>query len=308
LSLDSCTSTDTLPDWQRRFLLDHRLPGAYLQTARRFFDPLVERLAGDAGAGKGALLVAVNGSQGSGKSTLCAYLVAALSQARGLRAAALSLDDFYLTRDERRALAESVHPLLETRGVPGTHDTALLSSTLEQLRDGCSGELAVPAFDKARDDRCPQGAWPRYQLPLDVVILEGWCLGARSEDASALSLPLNPLERDEDPSGLWRGYSNECLRRDYEPLYGLFQRWIMLAAPSFEQVLAWRSEQEAKLAERVSGKGEGLMDAAALQRFVAHFERFTRRCLSDLPGRVDVLYQLDERRSVVGLRGLGESE
>lgn len=298
-------TSDRAADWQGDFLRAERLPPSYLDTARAFFDPLAAQLADRAARVSGALLVAVNGSQGSGKSTLCAYLVAALAQRHGLRGATLSLDDFYLTRAARQRLAAEVHPLLATRGVPGTHDTALLQATLRELRHGRSGARLVPAFDKARDDRAPESTWSRHALPLDVVLLEGWCVGARAEAPRALARPVNRLEREQDPQARWRRFSNDCLRRDYEPLWDAFDCWVMLRAPSFEQVLAWRTEQEEKLADRVGGRGEGLMDAAALRRFVEHFERQTRRCLDDLPDRVDILLQLDAQRRVVAGRGLG---
>ena len=62
-------------------------------------------------------IIGVSGSQGSGKSTFAGVLVEQL-QMRGFAAAAVSLDDFYLTHADRQALGATVHPLLCTRGVP----------------------------------------------------------------------------------------------------------------------------------------------------------------------------------------------
>ena len=292
--------------WQADFLRRERLPQSYLATAQQYFDPLVDRILAAVSARNTTLLVGINGSQGSGKTTLCAYLVAALAARQACRAVALSLDDFYLTRSERAELAAAVHPLLRTRGVPGTHDTSLLAATLEALRGqgAAPGDVAVPAFDKARDDRRPERDWPRVGLPVDVVLLEGWCLGARSVDAAALEQPLNALERSEDPEGHWRAFSNDCLREHYEPIYRCIDLWVMLAAPSFEQVLGWRQEQEEKLRAAVGGHGDGLMNPAQLERFVAHFERQTRACLAQLPASVDVLFKLDAARQIASCRGL----
>lgn len=289
--------------WQRRFLDRQRLPDSYLATAGDWFDPLAALLARRASRGR-SLNVALNGSQGSGKSTLCAYLCTALAERHGLSAVALSLDDFYLTRDERLALAARVHPLLATRGVPGTHDVALLRRTLRALATPAPAPVAVPRFDKSIDDRAPRECWPGIAAPVDVILLEGWCLGAHGEEPAALAAPLNALERDEDLQQRWRGYSDAQLREHYEPLYAEFDLWVMLAAPGFEQVLRWRTEQEDKLRDAVDGRGEGLMDAVALRRFVSHFERYTRQCLRDLPSKVDVLLQLDEDRHIIGARGL----
>jgi D-glycerate 3-kinase len=296
-------SAKDTPLWQRRFLEEQRLPDSYLDAAERYFDPLAALIARRARGGP-TFFLGLNGSQGSGKSTLSEYLCAALRQEYQLRAIALSLDDFYLTRAERQVLAEQVHPLLATRGVPGTHDIPLLEHTLDLLADESAGLVSVPRFDKSRDDRAEPQHWTQVAAPLDVVILEGWCLGARAEDPQALREPINDLEREEDPTGTWRRYSNEQLEKHYAPLYQRLDCWLMLAAPGFEQVLRWRSEQEEKLREAVDHRGQGLMSDAALRRFVAHFERYTRQCLRDLPEHVDVLFQLDSERRIISVRGL----
>ncbi|WP_439100655.1 hypothetical protein [Congregibacter sp.] len=290
--------------WQQEFLDTHRLQASYLHTAERYFEPLVRALSTRQRQHGDPLKVALNGSQGSGKSTLGDYLCACLAEDFGLSAVALSLDDFYLTYAERAALAENVHPLLQTRGVPGTHDVALLRNTLDALSRPSERPVRIPRFDKSRDDRALPEAYSACRAPVDVIILEGWCLGAHSEASSHLVKPINALERDEDTSGLWRGYSNEQLRTCYEPLYDELDFWVMLQAPDFDQVLRWRSEQEQKLCDAVGGQGAGLMDESALQRFVQHFERYTRQCLQDLPERVDVLFQMDEDRNIVAVRGL----
>ncbi|MFK8043197.1 hypothetical protein [Congregibacter sp.] len=293
--------------WQQSFLDTHRLPESYLDAADRFFAPLAKQLEERRRKQGASLKVGLNGSQGSGKSTLGDYLCECLTHDYGLSAAALSLDDFYLTLAERQDLAATVHPLLKTRGVPGTHDVGLLRRTLSELSQASPDTTAVPRFDKSIDDRAPISAWSTFDTPVDVIILEGWCLGARSELPVTLEKPCNALERDEDGGGLWRGYSNRLLKESYEPLYAELDIWVMLAAPGFEQVLRWRSEQEQKLREAVGGKGEGLMDDASLRRFVQYFERYTRQCLRDLPERADVLFQLDEDRRIVSAEGLEQT-
>ncbi len=160
-----------LPEWQLRFLEQHKLPGTYLQSAQKWFDPLAMIVAEHQSSARRPWLLAVNGSQGSGKTTLCAYLCAAFA-ARGLSCIALSIDDFYLTRAERHALAESVHPLLATRGVPGTHDMDLMTATLDALLAGEA--ISVPRFDKAVDDRLPSSGWDVVAAPVDLIVVVGW--------------------------------------------------------------------------------------------------------------------------------------
>ena len=245
------------------------------------------------------LLVAVNGCQGSGKSTLCAYLCAHLQAEHGLRALALSLDDFYLTRARRRELSVSVHPLLATRGVPGTHDLSLLNVTLDALlAPAGSTSVAIPRFDKFRDDRCLRTRWDEVDGRLDLVLLEGWCLGARPQSTQQLLQAVNELERQEDPDAFWRGYVNEALQRDFLPLYERVNKWVMLAAPSFDCVYRWRLEQEHKLALSSSGGEDAVMSDTEVARFIQHYQRLTEHCLATLPNAVDYLYNLNERREI----------
>ena len=178
----------------------------------------------------------------------------------------------------------------------------LLQATLDALL-GMTGaeQVAVPRFDKGADDRYPPDQWDRVALPLDIVLLEGWCLGAGPQTAAQLAAPCNALERREDPHGHWRQYVHQCLATDFPPLYARIDRWVMLWAPSFACVQRWRQEQEDKLIARHGGEVPArAMDASALARFIQHYERLTRHCLETLPGKVDVLLRLDRERRIVG--------
>ena len=287
-------------DWQTGFAKRHRLPDAYLDYAQQWFAPLASRISSHQDGANGAILVAVNGSQGSGKTTVCDYLREHLAACHGKRALSLSLDDFYLTREERSRLALEIHPLLATRGVPGTHDLDLLMRTVEALLNANEGQwVNVPRFDKALDDRKPREAWESIGGPLDVVLLEGWCLGVHPVPPRELSTPINELERLEDAQGQWRRFVNEEISRKFEPLYRKIDRWVMLCAPSFECVYRWRLEQEHKLALSAgTKKGARVMNDEEVARFIQFYERLTRQCLDDLPPRVHHLYQLDEARRV----------
>ncbi|WP_298195273.1 kinase [Novosphingobium sp.] len=246
---------------------------------------------------EGALIVGVSGSQGSGKSTLCRMLEMLLRESHGLHAATLSLDDLYLTRAERAALARTVHPLFATRGVPGTHNVALGLSLLGAVRAG-RAPLKLPRFDKAKDDRAPEAEWHRFAEPLDVLLCEGWCLGARPQAEDVLAAPINRLEAEDDPDGIWRRHVNAALAGPYRALFEEPDCLIMLAPPGFEAVLGWRQLQEAKLRER-TGLG---MSEAQVERFVMHYERLTRDLLADLPCRADVVIALAEDHAVRTVR------
>ena len=266
-------------------MVQEQLPEAFRQTVQTVATPLADMILD-----RRPKVVGLCGAQGSGKSTLAQVLVH-LVEAGGLGAVTLSLDDLYLTRAERLVLARDVHPLFATRGVPGTHDVALGIEVIGQLVRGEAA--ALPVFDKSIDDR----AVKRRPVtgPVDVVLLEGWCVGARPLPDPAE--PLNDLERREDRDGSWRRASAAALAGPYQALFSLIDFQILLAAPGFEAVLAWRQEQEAKLRART---GRGMLEGE-VARFIQHYERLTRWTLEDLPSGADVVVDLDLFRSA-GIR------
>lgn len=284
------------PAWLTAFMADERLPPDFAGQVETVWRPMAERIAHAAhGRGPG-FLVGVCGPQGSGKSTGVAVLARLLGDL-GLKTATLSIDDVYLTREERQALAARVHPLFATRGPPGTHDVELASRALDAL--GRPGEVALPRFDKATDTRAPAPAWPVVAAPVDAILFEGWCVGARAEPAEALKTPINALERERDPDGVWRAYANAQLGGPYRALFDRIDRLILLKPPGFEVVLGWRREQERKLRERLAREGRepGLaMSDAEVEAFVAHYERITRHILRDMPARADEVVALDAER------------
>ncbi len=231
--------------------------------------PLLLDLVADLAEARGRPpLIGIAGAQGSGKTTL------ARAAARRFGGVAFSLDDAYLTKAERAALGREVHPLLATRGPPGTHDLALAERTVDALLAGAPAVL--PRFDKLADDRAEPMT---VEAPVRVVLMEGWCLGATPQDAAGLARPINALERDEDPDGAWRIYANDALAGPYQAFFGRFDAILHLAAPSFDAVLDWRCEQEAGL---LGLKREDLPPERreALARFIQHFERITRHMLN----------------------------
>lgn len=283
------------PAWLADFMRDERLDAGFVETFRAFHRPLAERLVAAARAhGRPGFVAGLSAPQGAGKSTLVAVVARLLADA-GLKAAVLSLDDLYLTRAERRVLARGVHPLLATRGPPGTHDVALGLSVLNSLAG--QGRTALPRFDKAVDDSAPLAAWPVFDGPADVVLLEGWCLGARPQGPEALAAPVNALERDEDPDGAWRAFIDAALAGPYREFFARIDWLAVLTAPDFATVRAWRREQEAKLQARLAADGaSGGMQPAALERFLDHYERLTAWCAQDLPARADLHVALDAAR------------
>ena len=242
------------------------------------------------------LVVGICGSQASGKSTVSAQLVARFSE-QGIHAAALSLDDVYLTRAERSTLACTVHPLLRTRGVPGTHDIGLALSVFDAL-DSLGGG-ALPRFDKARDDRAPEADWGVMRPDTQLLILEGWCVGALPQASAALIEPVNALEEDEDADQQWRRYVNAMLADDYQRLFARLDTLVLLAAPGFSVVRDWRIEQEQGLARTARAGATALMSVPQIERFILHYQRLTMHILAEMPARADLVVRLASDRSVL---------
>ncbi|MEO8365724.1 MAG: kinase [Pseudoxanthomonas sp.] len=234
---------------------------------------------------------AIAGLQGSGKSTLAAQ-IADLAQSRGRRVAVLSIDDFYLTRSRREQLAHDIHPLLASRGPPGTHDLELAAATLDGLLAGRRTKL--PRFDKLADQRAPMTQWPIIEGNCDLVLLEGWFLKTPAQQAHELHTPINALERDEDPDGTWRHWCNAALARDYPALWERIDELWWLQGPSFEVVPDWRWQQEQSL--QAADPRRDAMDRAQVARFVQLFERVSRQALRSLPAIAERTITLDAQR------------
>ena len=257
----------------------------------------------------------IAGLQGTGKSTLAAQM-ATLAKMRGLSVVVLSIDDFYLGRRERLHLGRSIHPLLATRGPPGTHDVALACATIDALKrgqsevsclmatlkadSGCARShaapllpTALPRFDKIADRRLPPSRWKLVTRVPDLIVFEGWFLKVPPEDAGMLREPLNALERDADPHGIWRAYCNRALA-DYAPLWDRIDRLLFLQGPGFEVVPNWRWQQEVTL--QAAHPRRSAMLRENVERFVLFFERISRHALRTLPIIADRTIRIDAAR------------
>lgn len=289
------------------FLDQQQLPSSFVAYAEQWFNPLIKEIrqrSADRPAHSKPLFLGISGCQGSGKSTLADYCEFRLKEEFKLNVANCSIDDFYLRKEERETLASQVHPLLKTRGVPGTHDVAyaidrfnaLSQSNFDQPQ---SNKVELPKFDKLADDRSDQTK--QVSTPIDIVIFEGWCLGSTAQSVEALASPVNELERREDASGEWRKYVNDQLAEHYPRLFEKIDYWVMLKAPSFDCVLNWRTEQEEKLAKQQQDNvnpHKKVMSKQEVHNFIQYYQRLTEHILATLPAKMDCVFELDENRRI----------
>ena len=238
-------------------------------------------------------VLGLSGPQGAGKSTAARELVARAAP----RLAVLGLDDFYLPRAARRKLAGETSPLFETRGPPSTHDLALLVNTVDALKTaGADASTPIPVFDKKSDDRKPQGAWRAFIGRPDVILIEGWLVGAEASADFVSGAPMNDVE-SADRNAAWRRRQFEALNGPYTAFWNMIDAFAHIEAPAFATILDWRAQQE----EETLGLPAGGLPAARrawVRRFIQHYERLTRAMAAGArrPGAV---IRLDARRRVI---------
>jgi D-glycerate 3-kinase len=90
---------------------------------------------------------------------------------------------------------------------------------------------------------------------------------------------------------------NARLADEYAALFARLDALVLLKVPDFDAARRWREGQEAELRRR----GAGGMDAAAVQRFVDHYERLTRHMLRTLPAAADLVLSLDAEHGIAAV-------
>ncbi len=233
-------------------------------------------------------VIGISGAQGSGKSTLASAL-ATLFTRQGISAAAVSLDDYYLSKAQRQQLALDIHPLLAQRGVPGTHN---MQQALTDAKAVLAGKtVSLPQFDKALDE----AAAPLPAQQLDMLIVEGWCVGVQPQTAEQLASPINTLETEQDSKGHWRRFVNQQLAGAYAEYWQLLKPLIWLNAPDWQAVCRWRAQQEQQLWQQ---RGSG-MTAPQLANFMLSFQRLTAASWQQLPQIADYIVTLNSLQQPV---------
>ena len=248
---------------------------------------------------KQTLIIGLAGGQGSGKTTISSILTLILQKYFKLNVFKVSIDDFYKTRKDRRLLSKNKHPLLMTRGVPGTHDIDLMLSFFKKIKSKNFKSLKVPTFNKAIDDRYPKNLWYKIESKPDVIIFEGWCVGARAQTSNQLKKSINSLEKAQDQSNKWRTHVNNQLKTKYKLLFNQLDGLLYLKAKNFNLLREWRLKQERKLwIQAKDKKNLKIMSSVDVINFMQTYQRITQQMFKDAIKSSSVIMNLNSNHQI----------
>ena len=243
------------------------------------------------------LFLGFSGGQGSGKTTTAGILKIILKKFFKREIHVSSIDDFYKTLDDRNKMSNKIHPLFKIRGVPGTHDINLVKNFFNFIKKKKFKKIKLPKFEKATDDRLKKKYWFYIKKKPEIVILEGWCVGAKPQLNSLIKKPINILEKYKDKDLTWRKYVNEKLKKEYRKLFEMIDHFIFIKIPSFDMVLKWRFIQENKL-RKVSYLKKKIMSYNEIKRFIMFYERITLQMTKDLSKSASVVMLLKKNHEI----------
>ncbi len=243
--------------------------------------------------------VGLAGGQGTGKTTISSIIKIILEKYFKLKVFKISIDDFYKTRKERIALSKKVHPMLLTRGVPGTHDINKILDFFKKSKSNKFKKMKLPNFNKAIDDRFPKNKWNKINKRPDVIIFEGWCVGARAETNKTLKKSINSMEKANDQKLIWRKYVNQQLKTKYKKLYSQLNCMIYLKAKNFSLLQKWRLKQEHKLWLKTKKKGgHKIMSKGDVINFMQTYQRITQNMFKDMPKFASIILNLNSNHQI----------
>ena len=244
-------------------------------------------------------VVGLAGGQGTGKTTISSLIKIILTKYFKLKVFRISIDDFYKTRKDRLKLSKRLHPMLLTRGVPGTHDINMMLNFFKKSKSKKFKRLKLPTFDKAIDDRSKKDKWYDLREKPDVIIFEGWCVGARSEKNVTLKKTINSMEKFDDQKQIWRKYVNQQLKTKYKNLYSQLNCLIYLKAKNFKLLQKWRLKQERKLwlKNKKSAKLK-IMDKSDVIRFMQTYQRITQNMFKNMPKYASIIFNLNSNHQI----------
>ena len=248
---------------------------------------------------KRSYIVGLSGGQGSGKTTISSIISIILRKYFKLNVFTISIDDFYKTRKERFLLSKRIHPSLMTRGVPGTHDINMMLDFFKRVKGKKFRSLKLPKFNKAIDERYNKKLWYSVKKRPNVIIFEGWCVGAKPEKNSTLKKSVNSLEKLKDKKLTWRRYVNKQLKSKYKQLYDQLNCLLYIKSSNFTLLKKWRIKQEKKL--RLKNKRSNkfkIMSDQEVINFMQTYQRVTQSMFKYVPKYASIILNLKSNHQI----------
>lgn len=274
-----------------------------LKQLNNFYLPISKMIKNEFLKNKKTKVIGLTGGQGSGKSTISNILKIILQEGFNLKTVIFSIDDFYKTLKERKIMSKKISPLFLTRGVPGTHDTRMLNSCIKNFKNKKFKKTIIPKFDKSIDDRSPKSKWVKVNKKPNIVIFEGWCVGARAQTAKQLKKPINSLEKAYDQNSKWRSHVNNQLKTKYKLLFKQIDELLYLKAKNFDLLKKWRIKQERKLWEKNKNKKNlKIMKTVDVLNFMQTYHRITQQMFNDGPKISSVIMNLNSNHQIQNIK------
>ena len=243
--------------------------------------------------------VGLAGGQGTGKTTISSLIKIILIKYFKLKVFRISIDDFYKTRKERVTMSKRIHPMFLTRGVPGTHDINMMLSFFKKIKSKKFKRLKLPTFNKAIDDRFSEKYWYDLKNKPDVIIFEGWCVGAKSEKNNTLKKTINSMESVKDQKQIWRNFVNQQLNSKYKNLYSQLNCLIYLKAKNFSLLQKWRLKQERKLLIKSKKNLKSkIMNTEDVLDFMQTYQRITQNMFKNMPKYASIIFNLNSYHQI----------
>ena len=248
---------------------------------------------------KKPFILGLSGGQGSGKTTISSIISIILSKYFKLNVFKISIDDFYKTRKKRLELSKKVHPLLMVRGVPGTHDINIMLDFFKRIKEKKFKSIKLPRFNKATDDRYNKKLWYSVKRRPDVIIFEGWCVGAKAEQNYSLKTPINSLEKLKDQKQIWRRFVNKQLKSKYKKLYDQLNCLLFIKAKNFSLLRQWRIKQEKKLSLKSKRSNKlKIMSDKEIINFMQTYQRITQNMFKSVPKYASIILNLNSNQQI----------
>ena len=248
---------------------------------------------------KRSYIVGLSGGQGSGKTTISSIISIILRKYFKLNVFTISIDDFYKKRNERFLLSKKIHSSLMSRGVPGTHDINMMLDFFKRIKRKEFRSLKLPKFNKAIDDRYNKKLWYSIKKRPDIIIFEGWCVGAKAEKNNTLKQPINSFEKLRDKKLIWRRYVNKQLQSKYKQLYDQLNCLLYIKSNNFSLLRKWRIKQETKL--RLKNKRSNrnkIMSNKEVINFMQTYQRVTQNMLKTVPKNASIILNLNTNHQI----------